>query len=99
MNKKVIAICGSTRLNSTNHSLIKAIVNLSAGDLDIVIFNGIADLPQYNPDNDGENVAQEVAHFRQLVNGADGILICTPEYAHGVPGIRPPVNIYSPWWK
>ncbi len=85
-NKKVIAICGSTRQNSTNHSLIKAIVDLSAESLDITIYNAIANLPQFNPDNDGENVADEVADFRQQVNNADGVIICTPEYAHGVPG-------------
>jgi NAD(P)H-dependent FMN reductase len=85
-NKKVIAICGSTRQNSINHSLIKAIVDLSAENLDITIFDGIANLPQFNPDNDGENVSDEVAHFRQLLDNAEGIIICTPEYAHGVPG-------------
>ena len=85
-NKKVIAICGSTRQNSINHSLIKAIADLSAENLDITIFDGITNLPQFNPDNDGENVADEVADFRQQANAAEGIIICTPEYAHGVPG-------------
>lgn len=85
-NKKVIAICGSTRQASVNHSLLKAIVDLSAQDLDITIFDRIANLPHFNPDNDGENVADEVASFRKLVNNAEGIIICTPEYAHGVPG-------------
>ncbi len=84
--KKVLTILGITRKNSTNHSLIKAIADLSAESLDITVFNGIADLPQYNPDNDGDNVASEVADFRQQLNYADGIFICTPEYAHGVPG-------------
>ncbi|MES2881963.1 MAG: NADPH-dependent FMN reductase [Bacteroidota bacterium] len=84
--KKVIAICGSTRQNSINHSLIQAIVALSAERLDITVFNGIANLPQFNPDNDGEHVADAVADFRQQINDVDGIIICTPEYAHGVPG-------------
>lgn len=84
--KKVLAILGSTRQNSTNYSLIKAIADLSAESLDINVFDGIANLPQFNPDNDGESVASEVADFRQQLNDAEGILICTPEYAHGVPG-------------
>ncbi len=84
--KKVVAICGSTRQHSSNHSLIKAIADISAAHLDITVFTGIALLPQFNPDNDGERVATEVAAFRQLLDRADGILICTPEYAHGVPG-------------
>jgi len=84
--KKVVAISGSTRQNSTNDGLIKAIADLSAENIDITVFNGIASLPQFNPDNDGDNVAPEVSGFRQLLNNADGIIICTPEYAHGVPG-------------
>jgi chromate reductase len=84
--KKVVAISGSTRQNSTNESLIKAIADLSAESIDITVFNGIANLPQFNPDNDRDNISPEVADFRQQLNNADGIIICTPEYAHGVPG-------------
>lgn len=84
--KKVVAISGSTRQNSINHSLIKAIVELSAASLDITVFDGIADMPQFNPDHDGDNVTNEVSKFRQQLNDAEGIIICTPEYAHGVPG-------------
>lgn len=84
--KNVLAISGSTRKNSTNHNLIKAIAELSAETLNVTVFNGIAILPQFNPDHDGDSVASEVADFRQQLNKAEGILICTPEYAHGVPG-------------
>lgn len=87
MNKKnVLAICGSTRQNSINHSLISAISQLADKDLNITIFNKIGILPQFNPDNDDERVYKEVSMFRTQLDQADGILICTPEYAHGVPG-------------
>lgn len=87
MNKKnVVAICGSTRHKSVNHSLLKAIAALTAASLDITVIDGVATLPQFNPDNDGDNVAKEVAAFRQQLDNAEGIIICTPEYAHGVPG-------------
>ncbi len=86
IRKKVIAISGSTRQNSTNHHLIKAILDLSRDELDITVYEGILSLPQFNPDNDNEKVASEVADFRQHLNNADGIIVCTPEYAHGVPG-------------
>ena len=84
--KKVVAICGSTRQTSINHSLIKAIAALSAANLDLIIFDGIANLPHFNPDNDGDNVAKEISDFREQLANAAGIIICTPEYAHGVPG-------------
>ena len=84
--RKVVAISGSTRQNSINHSLIKAIVELSSASLDITVFDRIGNLPQFNPDYDGDIVTKEVSNFRQQLNNAEGVIICTPEYAHGVPG-------------
>ena len=84
--KKVIAISGSTRHHSINHALIKAIADLATHSFDITIYNGIGKLPQFNPDDDTVAVASEVSDFRQQLNVADGIIICTPEYARGVPG-------------
>lgn len=85
--KKVVAISGSTKSASTNMSLIKAIKGLSADMFHLTIFEGIASLPHFNPDLDYTDTPPvEVASFRQLLNEADGILICTPEYAMGVPG-------------
>ena len=84
--KKVLAISGSTRKNSTNHRLIKAIEQLSEDIFDIELYNHLADLPHFNPDQDNEKESIEVIHFRQLLHDADGVIICTPEYAHGVPG-------------
>jgi NAD(P)H-dependent FMN reductase len=84
--RKVVAICGSTRQASINHRLITAIMDLSAASLDITVFDGIGNLPQFNPDNDGDNVTKEVSDFRQQLADAEGVIICTPEYAHGVPG-------------
>src|SRR6185312_1861275 len=84
--KKILAICGSTRINSTNHRLIKAIAQLSKDIFDIELYDRLTQLPQFNPDDDNENVSKEVLGFRQLLKKADGEIVCTPEYAHGVPG-------------
>ena len=86
VRKKIIAISGSTRLHSTNHSLIKAISELYAQQLDVTIFNGLSELPHFNPDNDTSKIGGRVAEFKQQLKHSDGIIICTPEYAHGVPG-------------
>lgn len=84
--KKIIAISGSTRKSSTNLNLIRAITNLTKDIFDITIFEGLTELPHFNPDLDNENPPAQVLAFRQSLNTADGILICTPEYAMGVPG-------------
>ena len=86
--KNVIAISGSTRSNSTNLNYIKGIQELAANLFSVNIFNGLMEIPPFNPDNDtdAENVPASIKNFRQQLKGADGILICTPEYAMGVPG-------------
>src|SRR4030095_11309838 len=71
---------------STNLNLIKAIIDLSADQLDIKIFEGLSDIPHFNPDRDTDDPPKKVADFRRQLKEADGILICTPEYAMGVPG-------------
>ena len=83
---KILAISGSTRKTSSNLNLIKAIAGLTADIFTITIFEGLSDLPHFNPDLDNENLPQQVAAFRRQLREADGILICTPEYAMGVPG-------------
>lgn len=84
--KNIVAISGSTRKNSTNHLLINAIGELSKDIFKITMFEDLLDLPGFNPDKSFENTPAKVSDFRSLLYAADGILICTPEYAHGVPG-------------
>jgi NAD(P)H-dependent FMN reductase len=44
------------------------------------------DIPHFNSDIDNENPRERVISFRRQLREADGILICTLEYAMGVPG-------------
>jgi chromate reductase len=83
---KVLAISGSTRSSSSNLNLIKAVSILAEQRFQTTIFEGLTSLSHFNPDLDNEAPPIEVAAFRQQLREADGILICTPEYALGVPG-------------
>ena len=82
---KIIAICGSLRAQSSNLALLRAAANIHAG---VEIYEGLATLPHFNPDDDVEGATPPptVAELRALLADADGILISSPEYAHGVPG-------------
>ncbi|MBY0424392.1 MAG: NAD(P)H-dependent oxidoreductase, partial [Cytophagales bacterium] len=84
--KKVLAICGSTRKDSSNLRLIKAIAGFSKEYFDVVLWVDLVKIPQFNPDEDNEQVPLEVIEFRRQMNLANGVLICTPEYAMGIPG-------------
>lgn len=83
----ILSISESVRNSSSNLNLIKAISVLSADTFSIDIYGGLVRLPPFNPDCDGENIAEEVIEFRRKLKDADGVLICTPEYAMGVPGV------------
>lgn len=84
--KKVFAISGSTRATSSNLNLINAIASLGAGRFTLDIFDGLTALPHFNPDLDNDQPPAEIVAFRQRLKQADGVLICTPEYAMGAPG-------------
>jgi NAD(P)H-dependent FMN reductase len=82
---KIVAISGSTRKNSTNLNLIKAIESLSQNYFHVILFNNLINLPQFNPD-ETDTPPAFVMEFKKLIADSDGVLICTPEYAMGVPG-------------
>lgn len=84
--KNILAICGSTRQHSTNLNLIKAIAALYSKELKVNLFDGLSGLPHFNPDTDNENPPAEIVSLRRQIREADGIIICTPEYAMGLPG-------------
>ena len=85
--KKVLVICGSTRKDSSNLYLIKAITQLAGTTIHFTLFEDLMQIPPFNPDNDTEQPPAIIADFRQQLRNAAGILICTPEYAMGVPGV------------
>jgi NAD(P)H-dependent FMN reductase len=47
------------------------------------IYEGVGALPHFN---DPEDTPQSVLDFREQIRQADAVIICTPEYAFGVPG-------------
>jgi chromate reductase, NAD(P)H dehydrogenase (quinone) len=84
--KQVFAICGSTRTESVNHLILNTVAILYNEVLDLQIFTGLADLPHFNPDTGDETVSDKVQNLRSAIQGADGVLICTPEYVFSLPG-------------
>lgn len=44
-------------------------------------------LPLYNEDEEGANAPGAVQAFREAIRSADGLVIATPEYNHGMPGV------------
>ncbi len=82
----ILAISGSLRASSTNTTLVRATIRLAPDNMHVTLYDGLGDLPHFSPDLDSDATPASVATLRSQLQAADGVLICTPEYAYGVPG-------------
>jgi chromate reductase, NAD(P)H dehydrogenase (quinone) len=82
----ILAISGSLRQVSSNTSLLQAAITLSPAHVTMKLYGGLGDLPHFNPDLE-PNEPLAVTDLRSQIAWADGLIICSPEYAHGVPGV------------
>jgi chromate reductase, NAD(P)H dehydrogenase (quinone) len=85
---RLLAISGSLRAGSSNTAVLQAIDLLAPSGVDVILYDGLARLPAFNPDLDqpGVPLPPAASDLRARVSGADALLICSPEYAHGIPG-------------
>lgn len=83
---KVVGIAGSLRRASYNKALLRAAQELAPERLRIEIHE-IAEVPLFNEDVEAAGVPPAVTALRQAIGAADGLLIATPEYNHGTPGV------------
>ncbi|MBS0275561.1 MAG: NAD(P)H-dependent oxidoreductase [Proteobacteria bacterium] len=86
MNVRLLAVSGSLRAISTNTALLRAAMLLKPAGMEIELYDGLATLPHFNPDNDVDPLPPAVVDWRAKVAAADGLLISSPEYARGIPG-------------
>jgi chromate reductase len=83
---KVLAIPGSLRATSSNAALLRAAARLAPAGTEIALYDGLGGLPHFSPDLDVEPIPAPVAALRAQIGAVDAIAICSPEYAHGMPG-------------
>jgi chromate reductase, NAD(P)H dehydrogenase (quinone) len=84
---RVLAISGSLRDASTNSVLIRAAAELAPPGVQVAIYGELDQLPPFNPDLDTDTPPMAVAAFRTALKSADAVLLSSPEYAHGAPGV------------
>jgi NAD(P)H-dependent FMN reductase len=84
---KIFAVSGSLRADSSNTPILRAMAYLAQDCAQIEIYEGLPNLPHFNPDLDGENrPPATVTDWRDKLKQCNGVLMSIPEYAHGVPG-------------
>lgn len=88
MNYKgnILAIPGSLRSGSSNHNILRFLGGLTPADVHYSIYNRLAAIPPFDLGLDHEHPPEAVSELRSFINNASGVVICTPEYAFGVPG-------------
>jgi chromate reductase, NAD(P)H dehydrogenase (quinone) len=83
---RVVGISGSLRRTSFSTSLLKVLAEKAAPAIDIQVVT-LENIPLYNEDLDQNPEIPSVAAFKRLIAESDGVLIVTPEYNYGVPGV------------
>ncbi|MBD8900293.1 NADPH-dependent FMN reductase [Rhodanobacter sp. DHG33] len=84
--RRVLCLCGSLRRVSSNRAALEAARQLAPAPLDLAMYEGLAALPPFNPDDECDPLPVPVLALREAVGQADALLVACPEYAHGVPG-------------
>ena len=83
---RIVLVSGSLRAGSGNSALVRTAAAVAPEGVEGVVFDGMGDLPHFNPDDDHDPLPWPVAVLRAAVGAGDAVLFCTPEYAGALPG-------------
>jgi len=84
---RILGISGSLRRGSHNTNLLRAAAELLPPGVELEVYDGLRELPPYDPDLDVDPADPAVARLRDDIDAADGVLIATPEYNGSIPGL------------
>jgi len=83
---RLLAVCGSLRAGSTNAAVLRVAAETAPADVVVDVYDRVAQLPHFNPDDDVDPLHPEVTNLRSRMDAADAVLFSTPEYAGALPG-------------
>jgi len=82
----ILLISGSLRSGSTNSAALLTAASLTLDGVSARMYQGMGDLPHFNPDDDAEPLHPAVGDLRARLDASDAVLFCVPEYAGALPG-------------
>lgn len=85
--QKILAIIGSSSKNSSNHRLVNHVSNILRKNFEVIVYDALWELPHFSPEISNDNAPKPVKDFRQSIEEADGVFICTPEYIFSIPSL------------
>ena len=83
----VVALVGSLRAASINRQLAELAAQSAPDGVEVIVFEGLGDLPFYNEDIDTADAPAAVSALRAAAAAADAALVVTPEYNGSIPGV------------
>ena len=82
---RLVGLAGSLRARSFSRATLVGLRNNLPDKVSLDILDLL--LPLYNEDEDGAAAPAQVSQFREAIGSSDGLVIVTPEYNHGIPGV------------
>jgi chromate reductase len=83
---RLLGISGSLRRESLNSAVLATLQEALAGRAQLDVFP-LATIPLYDGDLDGEEPPAPVRAFKGAIAACEGIVVCSPEYNYGIPGV------------
>ena len=83
---RMLLVSGSLREQSTSTATLRTAAMVAPAGIEAVLYDGLAGLPAFNPDDDGVQLPPAVASLRAAIRHADALVVSTPEYAGALPG-------------
>ena len=83
---RLLGLVGSLRAHSFSRALLEAVAAASSAQAEYE-FAELGSLPHFNQDLYSPPLPESVARFRAQIEAADGLVISSPEYNHGIPAL------------
>jgi chromate reductase len=84
---KILAVSGSLQSKSRNRDLLRSAAAKAPAGVEVVPFEGLQDLPHFNPDIERDRTPESVTRWRRELASSDAVLIASPEYGFSLPGV------------
>ena len=83
---RLLGIAGSLRREAYSKAVLRGLAEAVVDKAHVEIFD-LAGIPLYNQDEDGDKSPDRVVALRKLIAASDGLILVSPEYNYGIPGV------------
>jgi chromate reductase len=84
---RILAVSGSLQAESANLALLRTAATSAPAGVEVVLFDGLRELPHFDPDIEARGEPLAVRAWRDALADSDAVLFASPEYGHSLPGV------------